>query len=363
MVPFRLTCCVLWSGAIAAAFGISNTPAKTRAKNLAVWPLFQSSFLQQSSVPSSSSSLPRTTEETPQQNPIHPVLSLVEENNDENSSTELEGKEGLFDIFVKMRTGLGNGPGSSNQVYLSCTGTLHSIPSGNVLALVEGFDATRGERTEDGRVRQLTRKMFWFRHPNTGEIMTEYEGNPVRTIRYDYQVIELERKMVPGAEEEMIQPTVTRPKVIPCMPITGRCIYANDDEQQAPRQIIFTAPVFIDAPIPASSNNGTTLNRYRAWEMYDFIVDPSFSSHGPPPTLTFTRQGPFPAFVPTGTHEAVMHCTAKRVSSFEELPKSYQDFVLLGDDQDLKMFCNAPLNMDEIDQINQKTIPQNPKQK
>ena len=94
-----------------------------------------------------------------------------------------------------MRLGLGSGPGSSpSGVYWVGGGTLREAYTGRTIATFEGYDVGTGVRLSRDRIRQISRKIFWFRDPVTGELMTEYDGRPVRPIVYDAQVIDYRRR-------------------------------------------------------------------------------------------------------------------------------------------------------------------------
>lgn len=99
-----------------------------------------------------------------------------------------------FEVWGKMRLGLGTGPGSNEGgVFWVGGGALYEAYSGEMLAIFEGFDIGKGKRMGAGHIRQLSRKIFWFRDPKTGEIMTEYKGEPVKPIVYDSQMIDYHR--------------------------------------------------------------------------------------------------------------------------------------------------------------------------
>ena len=66
-----------------------------------------------------------------------------------------------FDTFIEMRTGFGQGNGSSEEVYWMGEGQLYDSPSGKILANVDGFDVSRGIEIADGHVRQFSRKIFF----------------------------------------------------------------------------------------------------------------------------------------------------------------------------------------------------------
>ena len=222
-----------------------------------------------------------------------------------------------FEVWGKMRLGLGSGPGSSatGSVFWVGSGSLHEAYTGKLLAIFEGFDVGTGVRMSDDHMRQISRKIFWFRHPDTGEIMTEWEGKAVRPIVYDAQVIDYHRGSSggvggggDGSITYSVEASLRRLKgALPPMKITSR--------SAGPDQMMINVPVFLDVPVPESVGGG----RYRAWEFYDYVVDPSFPP-GRPPTAVWCRQGSVPPFFDADDPSAVLRFSGHRVDSYEELP-------------------------------------------
>ena len=74
-----------------------------------------------------------------------------------------------FDHFVRMRTGAGDdgAPGAAQRVYWYCSGELYLAPGGKVVAKVEGYDCATHVREGPDKVVQLSRKIFFYRDPET----------------------------------------------------------------------------------------------------------------------------------------------------------------------------------------------------
>eukprot|EP00440_Ansanella_granifera_P032637 gb/GFBE01035408.1/.p1 GENE.gb/GFBE01035408.1/~~gb/GFBE01035408.1/.p1 ORF type:complete len:358 (+),score=40.24 gb/GFBE01035408.1/:1-1074(+) len=236
-----------------------------------------------------------------------------------------------FERFARMRCGAGEG--SESQVFWYCAGQLHARPGGEVLALVEGFDASLALSVSDEKMIQLSRKIFFFRDPLTNQVMTHFDGKPVRPIQYDYQVIEYSRTPNGQILPSVVQGTGAQRRVVPCMPITTQCV--------TPEQLLFHVPLFVDADIPGRG-------RYQAWEFYDFSLD---SAGDRSSYLTWVRQGACPPFAsdPLG---AVMHLTGRRFESFEELPESIRKLILPDDGPgEYELYQAPPLDLSEVERL------------
>ena len=300
-------------------------------------------------------------------------LSKSLTNNDNNNINNNNDMDDAFDIFVAMRTGLHHhhqykSKFQSNVVYWTGYGELYESPSGTLLANVDGFEVSKAVYLNDNnhnQVRIFSRKIFWYRDPITNEILKEYNGQPVQPIKYDWQVFDLERGNVTSTsstsstaiesssllQSPVLVPihvkVVRSPRVTPLMPITGRIA-------GSPNQLIFQVPLFIDIeiPVPSSSTstssdkkgNNMNTNHYRAWEFYDYYVDTSLTSNGPP-TLSWTRNGDNPPFIENGN--GVMHFQGYRVNTFDELPDSVKVLVK----EEYPLFAQPPLDMEEIDEL------------
>jgi hypothetical protein len=254
---------------------------------------------------------------------------------------EKQPSEDSFDIFVKMRTGLGKGNGSSDVVFWTGEGELYESPNGKMVARLDGYEVSRAIYLNNDKgqehVRIFSRKIFWFRDKHTNEILTEYNGLPVLPIKYDWQVFDLKRGDMNPKDPFLVSiiPEVVRsPRAPPLLPITPRKAGSSD-------QLWFQVPLFIDLELPGGRG------RYQAWEFYDYSIDTTFPTNRPP-SLAWTRNGSNPPFVEDG--HGVMHFHGYRVDSFEELPESLQSLV--GDENNgYSLFRTPPLNMDEVDKL------------
>lgn len=247
-----------------------------------------------------------------------------------------------FDTFVTMRTGVdlnnNNDPtdpstgsgGSSDTVFWMGEGQLYESPSGKILANIDGFDVSKGVQISDNHIRQFSRKIFWFRDPVTNELLTEYNGMPVKPIKYDWQVFDLKRGFNKGDPSMTpILPSVVKgPRSVPCMPVKPR--YAGSDV------ILYQCPLFIDIKTP----KGT----YQAWEFYDYTIDTTHDVNRPP-SLSWSRQGSNPPFINDGN--GVMHFLGHRLEKFEDLPDHIKQLV----EEEYSLFKAPPENMEEIHKL------------
>lgn len=263
-------------------------------------------------------------------------------NNNQSYKYRTKHNHDTFESFVTMRTGIdlsnhlpassteGPSPGSSEAVYWVGEGQLYESPSGKIIANIEGFDVSKGVFMDQNHIRQFSRKIFWFRDPNTNELLTEYNGLPVKPIKYDWQVFDLKRGYNPtDPSMAPILPSVVKgPRSVPCMPITPR--YAGSDV------IHYQCPLFIDIETPKGA--------YQAWEIYDYTLDLTHDANRPP-SLSWSRQGSNPPFIQGG--KGVMHFLGHRLNSFEELPDRMRTLV----EEEYSLFRDPPVDMEEVHQL------------
>lgn len=226
-----------------------------------------------------------------------------------------------------MRLGLGTGPGSSSSVFWVGGGALYEAYSGKQLAIFEGFDVGKGVRFSENHVRQLSRKIFWFRDPTTGEVMTEYEGKSVQPIVYDCQMIDYHKDVDDGSITYSVEASLRDLHDMPKMKITSQLA--------GPSQMMLHVPVFIDIPISEDK-------RYQAWEFYDYSVDPSFPNDKPA-TAVWCRQGSVAPF--NLDSNAVLRFSGHRVDDFEELPGRMKRLV----EREYPQFQYPPKDVKEVE--------------
>ncbi len=211
-----------------------------------------------------------------------------------------------FKVFTEARFGTGE------PVYWYSTGTVRAYPSGEILFLMEGYDTARGEQVEAGRptARQFNRKTYVYRDVKTGEILREYQGKPVQSIAYDYQLITYSL-----ADDGFVETSVEQGRA----PRIQR--FGPDRDMGVTRlgdTFVFTASVFLDFPIPGAPV------RYQAWENYDFFVTPGAAiSH--PLTLSWARYGALPPWA--GGGPAIIHMVSWRLDRFEDVPEGFRRYI------------------------------------
>lgn len=293
---------------------------------------------------------------------VLPVAQPTDTSNDGS-----EEQHDPFAIWSKMRLGLGSGPGShpasvnlndinsatnntnTGGVFWVGSGALYHAYSGKIIALFEGFDIGKGVQLSPNHVRQLSRKIFWFKHPiskdnpQSGQIMKEYEGKEVKPIVYDCQMIDYHKDVESGSITYSVEASLRNLKhQLPKMEIATQLVGSE--------QMMIQVPVFVDIPIPsAKSNDGNYVDnndeekRYQAWEFYDYNLDLSFNP-SKPPTAAWCRQGAVPPF--NMNSNAVLRFSGCRVDSFEELPVGMREIV----EREYPHFASPPRDEKEVEE-------------
>lgn len=227
-----------------------------------------------------------------------------------------------FKVWTDARVGTGE------PVYWYSTGTVYAYPSGEVLFRMDGFDTARAHQPDPDQplVHQYNRKIYFFRDADTGAFLDSYDDQPVEPIAYPYQFItyELKDDTVETFVEQGVEPRVAR--IGPGSSMTARTV--GDTH-------VFSAPVFIDFPIPGSEA------RYQAWENYDFFINPDASVEEPH-QLSWARYGPLPQWAGGGA--SIMHLVTWRVERFEDLPEDIQAKI----DADHPLWREPPADLDDI---------------
>lgn len=200
--------------------------------------------------------------------------------------------------------------GAGAPVHWVSEGGIYAYPSGEKLFGMIGFDSSTVIWPEDPaeKVIHLTRKTFAYTDAETGEVITEYNGQTVEPIAYPYQMIEYryENGRIYG---DVTQGTGDRVQKI------------ISEDGIAARQIgdtwAFTAAVFLDFPLPTGA-------QYQAWENYDFFINPEGSVEEPH-QMSWQRYGALPAWA--GGEQAIYHLLSHRVESQDEFPVQLLDWA------------------------------------
>ena len=101
---------------------------------------------------------------------------------------------------------------------------------------------------------------------------------------------------------------------------------------------VFTAPVFLDFPLPGGQA------RYEAWENYDFFIHPD-GAVAEPHQLSWARVGPLPRWAGGGT--SVMHLVTWRVESFDDVPASFRRYI----EEEAPLWTAPPRDLAEIREL------------
>ena len=102
--------------------------------------------------------------------------------------------------------------------------------------------------------------------------------------------------------------------------------------------VVFTAPVYLDFPIPG------TEARYQAFENYDFFIHADASL---PNQLSWLRYGACPRW--SGGQPCIMHLVTWRVDSFDDVPASLREWI----EEEAPLWQQPPADLDEIRALQQ----------
>ncbi len=213
-----------------------------------------------------------------------------------------------FDTWVNSRAGTGE------PVYWYSVGTLRAFPGGEHLYNFEGYDISNARRVSETMTEQYSRKIYIYRDKDTNEVVREVKGEQIEPIAYPYQFITYEYKT--DKDEPYLQTMVEQGKgdalrsIGPGTDITVRQV--GDLE-------LYTAPLFLDFPIPG------TETRYQTFENYDFVIPQDQSKPG---MITFMRYGPLPHWAQKdGITMGAMHMTTWRITDYDDVPQTLRDYV------------------------------------
>ena len=209
-----------------------------------------------------------------------------------------------FQIWVDGRAGTGE------AVHWLAEGSVYAYPSGEKLFGMIGFDSSTVIWPEDGEetVTHLTRKTFAYTDPETGEVLKEYNGQPVVPIAYPYQMItyRFENDQIYGDVEQGVGERVQTIKAKNGIPykVMGDTY-------------IYNAQVFLDFPLPTGA-------QYQAWENYDFYMHPE-GTVDEPHQMGWQRYGSLPRWA--GGGPCIIQLYSWRVESHDEFPTNLLEWA------------------------------------
>lgn len=222
----------------------------------------------------------------------------------------------VFQTWVEARAGTGD------PAYWYSVGTVRAYPSGDLLYVMEGYDASTAywpDGREGAVAHQYNRKIYIFRDPETGEVVPESEA-----VAYPYQFITY--TLAEGGLQTLVEQG------------SGDRIQRIAGDSMSFRRIgdthVFTAPVFLDFPIPGTDR------RVEAWENYDFFIQPDTVEE--PHQLSWARIGQLPAWA--GGELGVMHLITWRIDDYAEVPESLRRYI----EAEAPLWMNPPADLEEI---------------
>lgn len=228
-------------------------------------------------------------------------------------------------IWVDARAGTGR------PVHWIAEGGVYAYPSGKKLLGMIGFDSSVviWPKEPEDDVIHLTRKTFAYTDPDTGEFLTEYNGQPVVPISYPYQLIRyrIEDGMIYGDVEQGVAPNIQEIKAKEGLP--ARWIGSNT--------LAITAPVFINVPLPSGKS-------LEAWENYDFFLHTGVDVNEPH-QMSWQRYSDMPDFA--GKGKAIYHLLSWRVESHAEFPPK----LLVWARENKPMWLQPPRNIAEVREL------------
>lgn len=224
-------------------------------------------------------------------------------------------------IWVNARAGTGE------PVHWMAEGSVYEYPSGKKLFGMIGFDSSTiiWPEEENGEITHLTRKTFAYTDPETGEVITEYNGNKVAPIAYPYQMItyRLENNKIYGDVEQGVGDRVQNIKAKEGIPY-----------RKMGNTYVYNASVFLDFPLPSGT-------QYQAWENYDFFIHPEGSVEEPH-QMSWQRYGKLPKWA--GGGPAIIQLYSWRVESQEEFPAN----LLKWAKENKPNWLSPPKNIEEV---------------
>jgi len=217
--------------------------------------------------------------------------------------------------------------GSGDPVHWVADGYVYEYPSGKKVFGIKGFDSSISiwPDNETDPIIHLTRKTFAYTDVETGEVITEYNGEKVEPIAYPYQMISyrLEDDKIFGDVEQGVGDRIRKIPAKDGIPF-----------RKLGDSYIYNAQVYLDFPLPSG-------DQYQAWENYDFFIHPEGTVEEPY-QMTWQRFGSLPKWA--GGTPAIVRLHSWRVESHDEF-----DPQLLSWAKSAKAgWLTPPLSMEEI---------------
>lgn len=221
--------------------------------------------------------------------------------------------------------------GTGEPVHWVSEGGVYAYPTGEKLLGMIGFDSSRVIWPDDPSepVMHLTRKTFAYTDPDTGEVLSEFNGAPVTPIAYPYQLMRyrFENGRIYGDVEQGVGDAVRQIPSIEGMRVRQ---LGNDT-------LAVTASVFLDFPIPGRG-------QYQAWENYDFFLHQGNVDE--PHQMSWQRYGALPPFAADAAESgrAIYHLLSWRVEDTEDFPEQMLEWAK----RDKPQWLTPPADLDEI---------------
>lgn len=225
-----------------------------------------------------------------------------------------------FEAWIDMRVGNGEKP-----VFWYCYGEVYTYPEGELVARMQGVDMAILLPVAKDSVIQLNRKIFLYLDKETGEVLTELNGIPVKHIKYPYQMINY------ILEDGKLKTWVTQG--------SGKRVNKigpgyNTNARRVGDTYFFGSPIFLNFETPRG--------KYEAAENYDFIVNTKAEDLASKYQLMWWRYGDLaPHF---GKTKGTIQLVSYRIENFEDIPNPLRDYIK----EEAQMWTQPPRNLAEI---------------
>lgn len=242
--------------------------------------------------------------------------------------------EGGFDAEA-FRVWISTRVGDGQPIWWYSSGSVRAYPSGELLFFMEGFDSAVAYWPDPkaNLVHQYNRKIYIFRDIATGAVLREWRGKAVEPVAYPYQFITYELK---GDRVETWVEQGRKPRVQRIGP------GSNMSARKVGDTYVFTAPVYLDFPIPGGER------RYQAFENYDFFVNTDGRAKEPH-QLSWLRYGPLGDWA--DGMESIMHLVTWRVERWADIPANLRGYI----ESEHPLWRSPPKDLAEIRQLQDAT--------